>query len=384
MMRFTKVFWQIIKAAVKFKYIILKGGSRSSKSHSVMQSLWLKANKKPDQIIIMSALTRGITLKNIVRPLKLIAGESWNADKFNKSEMTYEVGNGSVIYFMSMDKEESFIGVKSTDAYFDEANLSSYAGEIISQVATRCSGNIYLAFNPSRRPEFLEQLEARTDSIILHSTWRDNEFLEQTIIDEILTRSKLDEVYNKVYNLGQYAMDVKEAIYNNWEVTDFWPDRYTWRLFGADWGFASDATTLIEGRLYEGKLYLKEHVYGHGMSTDDIAKAFKKAAGRERIVADNSELRLINELNAKGLNITKTKKYAGSILDGIRLMQSVQLMIHSDSINIVREIEVYRWKKVKGILIDEPADRQSDHTLDPGRYICLDKLRMNAGKYSYK
>ena len=386
-MKFTSVFWKNVQAVNEgAKYIINRGGSRSSKSHSILQLLWLKAKSTPDTIIYMAAYNHKKTLMNIIEPMVNMLGDEWKPELYRKQDGLYRFKNNSIIYFLSMDKPENFTGGEGSDwAYFDESNLAAYGGDIIKQTALRLRHSMFLAFNPNKRPDFILELEEkRKDDVeIIQSTWRDNEFLEQSVINEILAISKVDEFYNKVYNLGVYALDVKEAVYQNWIISDYWPDVYKWSGYSIDWGFSRDETAMVEGRLFEGKLYLRQRIYKTKMTQDEIYNEIQIIAGREPVCCDNSEPRMISHLQSKGLTMLPTKKYAGSILDGIRLMQSVPLVLHSDSTDLINEIQGYRWKKVNGVLVDVPSDRQRDHLLDSARYLCLDKLQTNSGKYSF-
>ena len=364
--------------------MILRGGSRSSKTHSTLQALWLKASTTKNLVVVMGAITMGVTTKNLITPLRKIAAHQWEAKNFGKQESVYRFDNGSIIYFISMDTEDKVVGLASDYVFLDEANLSRYAGPIIMQLATRMRKSMILAFNPSRRPEWLVELEERKDSISLHSTYLDNEYLEQTVIDEIETRAKIDPYYDAVYRRGIYMVARKLLVFHNWGISDKWPEKFDWELYGADWGFAADPTTLVHVRYADGELWARELLYETELDTMGIYNSiYDKVRLRAPIVGDNSELRLISELQSKGLNIFATRKYPGSIIDGIRLMQGVRINVHSDSSNLKRELESYLWKEVGGVVIDAPADRQADHLLDAMRYVVLDKLRLSVNKYSF-
>ena len=83
------------------------------------------------------------------------------------------------------------------------------------------------------------------------------------------------------------------------------------------------------------------------------------------IVADSAEPRLIDELRARGCNMVKAEKPAGSLLAGITQIWDYQLKVHPFSYNIQTELNNYVWlNKGGGLVIDS-----YNHTLDPLRYV---------------
>ena len=70
------------------------------------------------------------------------------------------------------------------------------------------------------------------------------------------------------------------------------------------------------------------------------------------------------ELYSLGLNIKGVKKPAGSIIEGIKVMQNYKIIVHPDSNNLVKELNNYIWvDKRGGVPIDD-----YNHLLDGFRY----------------
>ena len=312
--------------------------------------------------------------------LKMI--QVYEDKRFNRTDKTYSFPNGSVVYFLSADSEEKFVGLSSDYVLLDEVNLYAEGDAITQQLAMRCRNALIFTMNPSRRIDYLAALEERENCVYIHSTYKDNTFLERSVIEEIEERAKRDKRFAAVYRDGRYMADSERAVFNNWEVVDSIPEDYKWRAYSADWGFSNDPTAIVEATFSEGILYVRELVYKTGMTTMQIFTELKKLKG-EAIWGDNSEPRLIHELNQKGINIIPTKKYPGSVLDGIRALQNQDIRVLKSSSNIIQELEDYQWKKTAGVLLDVPEDK-NNHAIDALRYGVVDRLIIGYGRYVYQ
>ncbi len=104
-----------------------------------------------------------------------------------------------------------------------------------------------------------------------------------------------------------------------------------------------------------------------------------KYAGRQIIVGDSAEPRLISEIRAKGCNIVAVKKGKDSIMTGIAMMQDYELIIDEvGSEQLVRELNNYVWND-KGKT--KPIDA-FNHAIDALRYAIYYQLKNpNAGNY---
>jgi hypothetical protein len=65
------------------------------------------------------------------------------------------------------------------------------------------------------------------------------------------------------------------------------------------------------------------------------------------VVADTSEPRLIDALTSNGINVHKTEKYAGSVVDGIKKMADFTIVVTEESYNMKHELRNYIWNDKK-------------------------------------
>lgn len=118
------------------------------------------------------------------------------------------------------------------------------------------------------------------------------------------------------------------------------------------------------------------------MSTAQLYEKNLAFAGRNLIVGDSQEVRLIHELKQRGLNIVPAEKGTGSVTAGISLMLEFEIIIEAESKDLLKEFNNYSWvdKTNKSI----PEDKWN-HGIDAARYyISKTVANPNRGKYHLK
>jgi phage terminase large subunit len=201
----------------------------------------------------------------------------------------------------------------------------------------------------------------------IHTTYEDNlKHLDQSFIDEI---ERIKETNPKKFNhviLGGWLDKAEGVVFENWKYGDFNPDNLQ-TLFGQDYGFSVDPTTLVEVAIDKDKkkIYVKECFYKPKLNTYEIAELNKNFANKKLIVGDSAEVRLIYELKKLGCNIEGCEKGAGSISAGVSLMLDFEIIFEYNSINIAKELNNYTYlDKGSKLFIDD-----FNHTIDPIRYV---------------
>jgi len=100
----------------------------------------------------------------------------------------------------------------------------------------------------------------------------------------------------------------------------------------------------VEVIYQEGKLWVRELIYQTGLTNSDIAGR----CGLDRhdeIIADSAEPKSIEEMRRRGFRIRGVKKGTDSVRSGIDKLKSIQIMVHQDSMNIIKELKAYSWKR---------------------------------------
>lgn len=368
------------------KICILQGGTRSGKSHSALQ--WLIVQALSQQNIIISVVRKSFPsmrvsilrdFQNIMKNLGI-----WEEDSYSATEHIYFFDNGSIIEFLSIDNAEKRKGTSRDYLFIDECNELSR--EDYFQLFIRTRIKTIVAYNPSfgTNNYIFNEIHTHPESDLFISTFKDNPFLEQSIIQEIERLAEINPEYYKIYGLGLPGNNVG-TIFGITIVEDI-PEDAQFLAFGMDYGYSIDATTLIAVARKDTNLYFDELLFKTNMVTGDIINFLKSLdIGRNEIFADSSEGRLIEEIYRSGFNIKPVKKGPDSVRIGIDLMMNYKLHVTKRSKNMIREFSEYVWMVDKnGNFENKPVD-YSNHTIDAARYAVMETLtqrKINAGKYT--
>ncbi len=360
-MEFTNVFYRLINN-LDSRYQIYYGGSSSSKSFSILQYIYLYALKHPKKRISIGAESTPVLKKTVIADFKdHITGDSWNDKFYNKSEMTYTLPNRSVIQFVPCDDHLRWKGMRQHVTYFDEVNHISE--EVYKQADIRTSERLFSSFNPTARFWLADSFEDK-NTYVDHSTYLDNPYLSDTIVDALKKRIGKDKNFTDVYLYGKWG-SLEGLIFNeqlDWDIVEEFPDTYNDRLLGLDFGF-THPTAIVDVRLVGDVIYLKEVLYRSRLTNDAIAAYIDY-----QVVADSAEPKSITEIRKFGKSIIPAKKGQDSVISGIRLMKQYKLHIHSSSVNLIRELRNYKWMEDRdGKPIDKPV-KAFDDAIDAARY----------------
>lgn len=357
-------------ATDKYRIIANKGGTRSTKTWSLLQLMLIIATTQKALVSIVSEsmphLRKGAIrdMERILEGARLVEGKHYLR---NRTENTITFNNGGKIEFFSVDSYTKVHGAQRDYLFINECNNIEW--EIYRQLAIRTSRVIFLDWNPRSAFWWDERLEGRADSILIKSTYLDNPFLSASQVAEIES-NKGDENWWRVYGLGENG-STEGLVYNRWRIVQSMPANYKMRLYCLDFGFTNDPTAILRVTLSGGELWVEELAYQTGMLNKDIASTLLNAGASrtDNIVADSAEPKSIAEINAiTGLNVKPTAKGQGSIVSGISAVQAYQLNVMSDALGTIEELRNYSWRKdVNGNYLNVPIDKYN-HALDALRY----------------
>jgi phage terminase large subunit len=364
------------------KTIVHQGGSSSGKTYGILQYLFQTGAENPGEVITVVGqdipnLRVGAyrDAQNIVTSDDVLC-KWYPSELHNKSNRTFRCVNGSVIEFNSYSDEQDAKSGKRDRLFINEANGVTY--EIYEQLRIRTTKQVIIDFNPSASFWAHERLFGDPEVNWVVSTFRDNSFINDSVKSAILSyeptpdniiRGTANEYRWKVYGLGEVGR-LEGLVFPDFKVSTEFPDEYKWRVFGMDFGYTNDPTTLIEIRYAKGNLYWRQHIYETGLTNPDIAKKLVDVGHEkdEMIVADSAEPKSITELNRHGWHVKEAIKGKDSIMSGIDAIKRYPIYIHAGSKDLITEFNSYTWKKDRnGTALNVPID-QWNHGIDAGRY----------------
>lgn len=373
-MNTTSVFAKNIEAYNNDKRIIVnKGSTRSSKTWSLLQLLYLIAYKSetPRLISIVSEsmphLKRGCIrdFQNMLTKDRL-----WDIKDWNATDKIYKIGK-SKIEFFSADDPGKVHGPARDILFINECNNIGY--ETYRQLAIRTTETIFLDYNPVEDFWVDEKVLIRPESVLIHSTYLDNEFLTKVQIEEIES-NKHDTNWWNIYGLGITGSREGYCI-KNWRQVDEMPSDYKYRWVGLDFGFTNDPTAIVDVRLSEGQLWVDEICYKSGMTNPMIADELRINNLLDlQVTADSAEPKSIAELRALRCKVDPAEKGADSVISGIDILNRYTVNVTKRSLNLIKEYRNYKYKQDKdGNYLNTPIDKHN-HGVDATRYVVSKNL----------
>lgn len=379
--QYTKCFYELQRS--KDSVLILVGGKRSGKSYSAIQFLILKFLTGRNKKILITRKTgpalRVTAYKTLVDLLKEIGIYKYVGHNKSFLEFTF---NSNYLLCTSIDDEEKVRSTEWSDIFMEEANnfvYDDYQTLKLQMSAPKAQGEInqlIIAINPTEMHGWVnKQLIRGQHHPIIHSTYRDNPFLDSDYIKELEKLKQQDEAYWKVYGLGIFA-EMAELIYKPFIELESYPEAMDETVYGLDFGF-NNPTALVElGIKDQRNIYPRELLYETGLTTNDLVGKIKELniSPSAYIYCDSSEPDRIEELRRNGFYAVGSHKGKNSVKDGIDFMKSLTIHTLKQNVNLNNERASYTWKKDKSDnIFDEPV-KWDDHLLDATRYACYTHL----------
>ena len=353
----------------KARINILRGGTRSSKTYSLAQHIiFNKLLTGNDRVIIIAMKTLPALKKTAMKLFIDLLDEyiGRNNYTFNKTDRELRYGS-NLVYFMSLDEPHKAASLDYNDLWLEEAVDFTY--EDFKQFNMRSSrkgenNQLFLSFNPTSALSWIkvELIDKQTPGLAEHiSTYKDNiKNLQPEIIQVIEDLINQDQNFYKIYALGEWGV-LENIIYSNWKTYDCLPEKIDYVTYSCDWGF-NHPSVITEINWIDGKFIARELFYGGGRTQAQLVDEAKKVIPVEfrqrELYIDSAEPGLILSFYQEGFNSHLSKK---DVLDGISYVKTHMLGVTKDSVNGIKELQSYSWKKDKNDnVIDTPVDFHND------------------------
>lgn len=311
-------------------------------------------------------------------PIQLIRQTSASHGK-----MYVEFTNGSIIYFLAMDKEEKLRGYTIDFFCLDEP--IEIDEEIFDQLIARQRGKVLprpfglLTTNPGAETHWLYQRFFRTtDPNYYHveTTTYDNVFLPKDYIKNM--EDAYDEDWVRRFlngKWGAYEGQIYKTFNRDTHIVEDMERNYKYIIAGVDFGVRNPSVVLTIGITAENCAYIIDEYY-HPTTSIQLTKIIEglhKKYHYKRILCDPAALDLITQCKRAGLPIVKADNDVQSGIAKIKsLLQKSKLYISKSCRHTIAEMEAYRYKRDKtGINPEEQPVKCDDHTCDAARYALI-------------
>lgn len=369
------------------------GSAGSGKSYTITQKIILRCLNEPIKVLVCRRY--GTTIRNTCFSLFKEIITAWKIReyiKINESDFRIIFPNGSEIIFMGLDEETKLLSLNNIGLIFVE-EAYEVPQNIVEQLNLRMRGNnsnqqIILAWNPISKNHWLYKFsveEPPQNSIFLHSTYKDNPFLNADYIASLEELRERNPQKAKIYCDGEWGTDTEGLVFTNWRTEDF-PLSLTSGLelkIGSDLGFR-DATTLIIS-YYDKKnrkIYITDEMFATGLQLDEIAEKMRQMGltSHEKIYMDSAEPRSIQYFRNQGFNTVPCIKGRDSVKSRILFLQNQEIIIKPKCANIITEFSNFSWiKDKKTNQFTENTTHEFSHGIDGLGYAYSDIYTKRTG-----
>lgn len=377
-------YYHATESAAKIQ--VHQGGTRSGKTYSILTFIveFCYHNEGAGAVITICRKTFPALRASVMRDFFSILEKEqlYFPSAHNKSDSTYQLF-GNLVEFISVDQPQKVRGRKRDLLFINEANELSL--EDWRQLILRTTGRIVIDYNPSDEFHWIyDHVIDREDAEFFQTTYKDNPFLNESVVAEIERFQSVDENFWKVYGLGERGVN-RSAVLTHWKQVKSVPQDWKLLNYGLDFGYSADPTAIVAIYTDGEGFCIDEICYATGLTNSAICQLMRDA-GVERddvIIADCAEPKSIDEIHGHGFNVFPCRKGADSIRAGLDFLRSRPLLITERSVNGIKELRNYKYKEDKnGKILNTPVDA-FNHIIDASRYaITFQQTNPNYGSYA--
>lgn len=292
----------------KYRYIVNKGSSRSSKTYSLIDVVDVYARMFKRKRITVWRDTKINCKRTVLHDMLEHHRSTYRYErgyKHNQTESVFKYDNGSTMEIHGADESNKVHGLTQDVAWLNEPYDITKA--VFDQIDQRTSDFILLDWNPSMA-HFIDELVKDPRTIVIHSTFRDNPFCPEeqknkilsyqpVSASEVVKKKIMTDLVARYYDCGinmlsltpkqcreltrcQHNESIGTANSYNWSVYGLGekaekPNRiFNWtridiheyrkidvkRYYGVDWGKV-DPWGIVEVKYLDGCLYIHELNY---------------------------------------------------------------------------------------------------------------------------
>ena len=233
--------YNVIQSAFDAGYstVSAQGSARSSKTYTIVIWLIVRCLSYANTTVAVVRGTRPALKGTVYRDFEEIMKRmgQWDQKCMNKTDLIYTFPNGSWIEFFPATDDQRLRGRKRMILYVNEANELTF--DEWTQLKLRTTLFTLIDYNPSFDEEhwIVQKVNGSPRTKFFISTYKDNPFLEQSVIDSIEELRDTSPSLWQVYGLGMRAI-IEGRIFKTYEVVDELPAAARrHRFLGLDFGY---------------------------------------------------------------------------------------------------------------------------------------------------
>lgn len=377
----------------KYKYIFIKGGRKSGKSHEAANYVVNRSLQNPDlSIACIRQVQKAIknSSKKIVEDKIRLFGVQSTYD-IVQSEIRNKYGSG--IFAFEGLQDHTADSIKSLEnfklAWVEEAHsIKTYSLKMLYPTIRGKGAQIVFTWNPDQPDDAIEKFaESYKDSpraLHIHVNYNQNPFLSDDDKESI----EHDRIHNPLdfdwMYLGGYNTRSDVRIFHNWIVEECEPTFDDVCYYGLDFGFAKDPCALIRCWIRDRQIFVDYAEHGVGIEVDHMPAFLESVPDvkAHSVTADSARPEIISYLNRRGYRVKPSIKGADSVMTGIDFLRGFQIVVHPRCDLLQKELRLYSYQTDKaGEILGKKPEDKNNHCIDALRYAveCMITNRTGGG-----
>jgi phage terminase large subunit len=381
------------------RWEVYMGSAGSAKSYFITQKLIIRACN--EKIKILVCRRTGTTIRNTCFSLFKDIIAKWqltDSVRIRETDFNIRFPNGSEIIFIGVDEETKLLSLNNIGVIFIEEAFE-VPQNIVEQLNLRLRGStenqqIIMAFNPISKNHWLFnfcELNPPTSFIFIHSTYKDNPFLNKEYIAELEELYVRNPAKARIFCDGEWGVDEEGLVLKKWRAEEFDPYELASKglehRVGMDLGWI-DKSAIIDTLYDRDKktIYVFNEFYKSGCQLSELVQAIEDMRlMKSKIFVDAAEPRSIQYFKQKNINAVPCAKGRDSVKAGLMFLQDHTIIVHPKCKNFIMELSNFSYikSKITGEWTEDTTHQYS-HAIDACRYGYSDIYTNNKLKTLHK
>lgn len=380
--RFNKIFREANETRARYR--VMLGSAGSGKSVNVAQDYIVKLSD-PIYKGVSLLVVRGVDVSHLNSTYAELQGAIdrlglWDIWESRLNPLTLRnKNNGNTIIFRGCSDQRAIERLKSvtvpvgkiTWVWIEEAtelrdtDFNVINDRLRGQLPQGHYFQITLTFNPINSGHWIKsQLwdYESPDVFKHHSTYLDNNFIDDAYRAMMLRRKEIDPEGYRIYGLGEWG-ETGGLVFPNVTIGDYAKKEYEQYSIGTDFGYNHHHVTLLIG-WKDGDPYIIKEVAVTGFTTGEIIRKCNEASIPRNVLmyCDAAEPDRIKEFKNAGFKAYPVSKEKNSISNQISWLKNRHIYIDGRCQHLCKEIQAYKWRKdpTTGEYLDEPVKVNDD------------------------
>lgn len=395
------------------KFNIISGVTGSGKSWGANARWYAEILEAPENALLMQTGNTSESLyDNITAPLLELDAKEDNVLEYitieNRRRIRCKLNNASVVCIGASDEkaQDRIQGKNLWFWYGDEITKQprSFVEMALSRLRATVDGKLVTrpcmwTCNPDSPTHYIKTEYIDNPEIDVKNWFfgfKDNPTITDEYIEQL--KKRFSGVFYERMIEGRWTL-AEGAIYNEFNPATHiiqkpfnQIDTY---FLGVDWGYNNPMAMTLIGRDFDGVYYVLDELYLQKQLVDEslkemlIRKGWHELGDYKRppqlVYADSESPGDCDALRRlMGWAVVPVSKPAGSVLDGIKIVQQLlktggndksRLYFLQGCKNVIREMQSYQWRKRLNKDEKDEPEKKNDHAMDALRYVLMNEER---------